>query len=81
MCFSNFLMQHFKTFEMISLLDLLWNLADASLAVVSGKDGISQFLLTCGMTLRLSKYLCVSFEKFAGIEINLGGEKGDFILS
>lgn len=74
-------MQHFKTFEMISLLDLLWNLADASLAVVSGKDGISQFLLTCGMTLRLSKYLCVSFEKFAGIEINLGGEKGDFILS
>lgn len=48
------------------------------LASVLIKDGISQFLLTCVMTLCLSKFLCVHFEKLASIEINQKGVKGDF---
>lgn len=72
-------MLYFKTLELFeSLLDLPGDPANAWLTAVSIKDGISQFLLSRGMTLSLSKCLCVSFHKLAGIEINLEGEKGGF---
>lgn len=75
---SQIFMQCCMTLEIKSLLDLLWNLADAWLADVFITDGISQFLLTCVMTLCLSTFLCVHFEKLASIKINQKGVKGDF---
>lgn len=54
---------------------------ESSTCLVSGvfiKDGMSQFLLTCVVTLCLSEFLRVHFEKLASKEINQKGVKGNF---